>query len=147
MVAGTWNRCSPADYWALNDPNRPSVDGSTRAVIPSEWLRYRYINYTFIIPSRCGKENCMGFEYDSEKSAENKRKHGVDFEEAQALWSDSALLEIPARVTDEPRWVVIGKMNAKHWSAVITRRGDNVRIISVRRSRDEEVTIYESQDL
>ena len=75
------------------------------------------------------------------------RKHGVDFEEAQALRSDSALLEIPARVTDEPRSVVIGKMNGKHWSAVTTRRGDNVRIISVRRSRDEEVTIYESQDI
>jgi uncharacterized DUF497 family protein len=57
--------------------------------------------------------------------------------------SDSALLEIPARVTDEPHWVVIGTMNAKHWSAVVTRRGDNVRIISVRRSRDEEVTISE----
>ncbi len=89
----------------------------------------------------------MGFEYDPEKSADNKRKHGVDFEEAQALWSDFALLEIPARVTDEPRLVVIGKMNGKHWSAVITRRGDNVRIISVRRSRDEEVAIYESQDI
>ena len=66
----------------------------------------------------------MGFEYDSEKSAENKRKHGVDFEEAQALWSDPALLEIPARVSDEQRWVVVGKMNEKHWSAVITRRGE-----------------------
>jgi uncharacterized DUF497 family protein len=89
----------------------------------------------------------MGFEYDPEKSAENKRKHGVDFEEAQALWSDSALLEIPARVSDEPRWVVIGRLAEKHWSAVITRRNDNVRIISVRRSRDEEVEIYESQDI
>jgi len=89
----------------------------------------------------------MGFEYDPEKSAENKRKHGVDFEEAQALWSDSALVEIPARVSDELRWVVIGRMAEKHWSAVITRRNDNVRIISVRRSRDEEVEIYESQDL
>ncbi|HUX72408.1 MAG TPA: BrnT family toxin [Steroidobacteraceae bacterium] len=89
----------------------------------------------------------MGFEYDSAKSAENKRKHGVDFEEAQALWSDSALLEIPARVSDEPRWVVIGRMAEKHWSAVITRRNDNIRIISVRRSRDEEVEIYESEDL
>lgn len=89
----------------------------------------------------------MGFEHDSEKSAENKRKHGVDFEEAQALWSDSALVEIPARVSDEPRWVVIGRMAEEHWSAVITRRNDNVRIISVRRSRDEEVEIYESQDL
>ena len=89
----------------------------------------------------------MGFEYDPEKSAENKRKHGVDFEEAQALWSDPALLEIPVRVDDEPRWVVIGKMLDKHWSAVITRRDVNVRIISVRRSRDEEVEIYESKDI
>jgi len=88
----------------------------------------------------------MGFEYDPEKSAENKRKHRVDFEEAQALWSDSALLEIPARVSDEPRWVVIGRLAEKHWSAVITRRNENV-IISVRRSRDEEVEIYESQDV
>jgi len=89
----------------------------------------------------------MGFEYDSDKSAENKRKHGVDFEEAQVLWSDPELLEIPARVSDELRWVVIGKMNEKHWSAVITRRSENVRIISVRRSRDEEIEIYESQDI
>jgi uncharacterized DUF497 family protein len=89
----------------------------------------------------------MGFEYDPEKSAENKRKHGVDFEDAQRLWSDPVLLEIPARVSDELRWVVIGKMNEKHWSAVITRRSDNVRIISVRRSRDEEIEIYESQDI
>jgi uncharacterized protein len=89
----------------------------------------------------------MGFEYDPAKSAENKRKHGIDFEEAQGLWSDAALLEIPARVVDEPRWVMIGMIHEKHWSAVITRRGGNVRIISVRRSRDEEVEIYESQDI
>jgi uncharacterized DUF497 family protein len=43
--------------------------------------------------------------------------------------------------------VVIGKMIEKHWTGVITRRDDNVRIISVRRSRDEEVEIYESQDI
>jgi uncharacterized DUF497 family protein len=89
----------------------------------------------------------MGFEFDPDKSAENKRKHGVDFEEAQALWTDPDLLEVPARVTDEPRWVVIGRLLDKHWSAVITRRGDNVRIISVRRSRDEEVEVYESQNI
>lgn len=88
----------------------------------------------------------MGFEYDPEKSAENKRKHGLDFEEAQALWDDAALVEVPARVTDEPRWVVIGKLGEKHWSAVVTRRGENIRLISVRRSRDEEVAIYEGED-
>lgn len=88
----------------------------------------------------------MGFEYDPKKSAENKRKHGIDFEEAQALWNDAAVVEIPARVTDEPRWVVIGRIEDKHWSAVITRRDENIRLISVRRSRDEEVAIYESED-
>jgi uncharacterized DUF497 family protein len=89
----------------------------------------------------------MGFEYDPDKSAENKRKHGVDFEAAQRLWDDVGLVEIPARTTDEPRWLLIGKIDEKHWSAVITRRGDNVRLISVRRSRDEEVEIYESEDV
>jgi uncharacterized protein len=89
----------------------------------------------------------MRFEYDPDKSAENKRKHGIDFEEAQALWVDSALVEIPARTSDEPRWLLIGKIEQKHWSAVVTRRGENVRLISVRRSREEEVMIYESEDI
>jgi len=89
----------------------------------------------------------MPFEYDHPKSAENKRKHGIDFEEAQELWADSGLVELPARTTDEARWLLVGKIGEKHWSAVITRRGENVRPISVRRSRDEEVEIYESQDI
>ncbi|MFZ0771221.1 MAG: BrnT family toxin [Candidatus Sulfotelmatobacter sp.] len=89
----------------------------------------------------------MGFEYDPGKSEENKRKHGIDFEEAQALWADSALVEIPARTSDEPRWLLVGKIDQKHWSAVVTRRDENIRLISVRRSRDEEVRIYESQDI
>ncbi len=75
----------------------------------------------------------MRFEYDRDKSAENKRKHGIDFEEAQALWADPSLVEIPDR--------------EKHWSAVITRREENIRLISVKRSRDEEVRIYESEDI
>ena len=89
----------------------------------------------------------MGFEFDPDKSAENERKHGLDFEAAQALWDDAAVIEIPARVTGEPRWLVIGRIDGKHWSAVITRRGENIRLISVRRSREDEVAIYESEDL
>ena len=90
----------------------------------------------------------MRFEYDPEKSAENKRKHGIDFEEAQALWADFSLVEIPARTSDELRWLLIGKIGEKHWSAVVTRRNENIRrLISVRRSRDEEVRIYESEDI
>ncbi|HEY8053880.1 MAG: BrnT family toxin [Steroidobacterales bacterium] len=89
----------------------------------------------------------MEFEYDGPKSAANKSKHGIDFEEAQRLWDDCALVEIPARVSDEPRWLVIGTIGARHWSAVIARRGENIRLISVRRSRDEEVAIYESGEI
>ena len=66
----------------------------------------------------------MGFEYDPDKSAENKRKHGIDFEAVQKLWADAGLVEIPARTTDEPRWLLIGKIDEKHWSVIITRRGE-----------------------
>lgn len=89
----------------------------------------------------------MGFEYDPDKSVENKRKHGIDFVEAQRLWTDAGLVEIPARTKDEPRWLLIGRIDEKLWSAVITRRGEYIRLISVRRSRDEEVEIYESEDV
>lgn len=85
----------------------------------------------------------MDFEFDDSKSRSNKSKHGIDFEEAQLLWLDDMLIEIPARTSDEPRFLVIGRIRGIHWSAVITYRDDRVRIISVRRARIEEVEIYE----
>ena len=85
----------------------------------------------------------MDFEFDLRKSASNKKKHGIDFEEAQELWGDPHLLEVEARSTDEPRFLLIGKIGSKHWSAVFTYRDGKVRIISVRRSRKEEVDLYE----
>lgn len=85
----------------------------------------------------------MEFEFDESKSLANKKKHGIDFIEAQLLWLDSMLVEIPARTVDEPRFLVVGSIAGVHWSAVITYRDDRIRIISVRRSRREEVEIYE----
>ena len=87
----------------------------------------------------------MEFEFDKRKSERNKRKHGIDFVEAQLLWEDSDLIEIPARTEDEPRFLVIGKIQEKHWSGIITYRKHRIRIISVRRSRREEIEIYESE--
>ena len=87
----------------------------------------------------------MAFEYDPNKSAANKLKHGIDFEEALALWSDPWLLEAPARTDDEPRFLVIGKILDRHWSAICVRRESNIRIISVRRARKQEVERYESR--
>lgn len=86
----------------------------------------------------------MNFEFDRKKSRANEKKHGIDFVEAQVLWEDPDLLEIPARTTDEPRSLVVGKIAGKYWSGIITYRGENIRIISVRRSRDEEIELYES---
>jgi len=84
------------------------------------------------------------FEFDPRKSEANETKHGIDFTEAQGLWRDVMRVEVPARTVDEPKWLVIGLIDGKHWSAVVTHRGQRTRIISVRRSRDEEVAIYES---
>ena len=84
------------------------------------------------------------FEFDETKSQSNLLKHGIDFVDAQALWNDPSLLEIPAKTEDEPRFLMIGVVAGKYWSAVITYRGVNVRLISVRRSRTEEVSLYES---
>ena len=84
------------------------------------------------------------FEFDGRKSQSNKRKHGIDFVEAQVLWDDPDLIEIPAQTADEVRTLVIGKIKGAHWSAIITWRAEKIRIIAVRRSRREEVEVYES---
>ena len=86
----------------------------------------------------------MDFDFDPNKSASNKAKHGIDFIEAQVLWDDPNMIEIPAHVTGERRFLVVGKIAENHWSGIITYRDDCIRIISVRRSRAEEVDLYES---
>ena len=86
----------------------------------------------------------MKFEFDNRKGQLNKKKHGIDFDEAQALWEDPDRVQVPGRTIDEPRFIVIGKISDEHWSAIVPHRFDKIRIISVRRSRKEEVQIYES---
>ena len=85
----------------------------------------------------------MEFEFDEAKSRTNEAKHGIDFAASQALWLDELRVEIPTRIESEPRLMVVGLIAGKHWSAVITHREQRVRIISVRRSRPEEVAVYE----
>ncbi len=86
----------------------------------------------------------MTFDFDSRKSESNKEKHGLDFYEAQALWDDPDLIEVPVKTSDEPRYLVVGKISGKHWAGVITYRSESIRIISVRRARKEEIDLYES---
>ena len=85
----------------------------------------------------------MKFEYDPNKSRSNKEKHGIDFEEAQALWLDDDRLEIPAFFRGEERFALIGSIPERMWTAVFTMRGGTIRLISCRHSRKEEVALYE----
>jgi hypothetical protein len=85
----------------------------------------------------------MEFTFDSKKSRLNEEKHGIDFKEAQRLWEDPERLIIPARNLDEPRFLLIGKIDNQYWSAIFTIRKTEIRLISVRRSRKNEKEIYE----
>jgi uncharacterized protein len=84
----------------------------------------------------------MEFEFDLTKSSSNKAKHDIDFVTARALWDDVSRLEIAAHSLDEPRFQVLGLIGNKVWSAFITYRTDKIRIISVRRARENEEEIY-----
>ena len=85
----------------------------------------------------------MEFEYDPAKSEMNKGKHGIDFENAKALWADPRGIEAPSRHEGEPRFVRIAKIESKLWVAIFTYRETNIRIISVRRGREKEELLYE----
>ena len=86
----------------------------------------------------------FSFEFDEAKSLSNLSKHGIDFVECQLFWLDPDLVEIPAKTIDEPRSLIIGRIGDQFWSVAVTYRSENIRIISVRRSRDEEIKLYES---
>ncbi len=110
--------------------------GWARGAHPTELLLNEY--------KRNNLYSMSTFEYDDAKSRANLEKHGIDFLDAQSLWNDPRLLEIQAKSDDEPRFLAIGLIGSKHWSAVITYRNGAIRLISVRRSRKREVDLYES---
>lgn len=87
----------------------------------------------------------MPFEWDDQKSASNKAKHGIDFETAQALWLDEKRVEIEVACLEEKRWAIIAGLNEKIWTAIYTMRSNTIRLISVRRARPKEIGLYENK--
>ncbi|KAB0679769.1 BrnT family toxin [Aureimonas leprariae] len=87
----------------------------------------------------------MRFEFDPGKSAANLAKHGIDFVEPQRLWDDPRLFIFVARTEEETRYLAVGQLGDRCWSAVYTPRRDRVRLISVRHARRLEIERYESQ--
>ena len=84
------------------------------------------------------------FEFDPNKSEANKLKHGIDFYMARRLWKDPRRIEIPARWVDESRFLIIACIDKEIWSAIYSIRNKRIRIISVRKARDNEKEIYHS---
>ena len=84
------------------------------------------------------------FEFDPDKSKANELKHGIDFYKARRLWNDPHRVEIPARWVDEVRFVLIASMGNEVWAAICTLRNKRIRIISVRKARENEKEIYHS---
>jgi uncharacterized DUF497 family protein len=87
----------------------------------------------------------MPFEWDKKKNLSNARKHGIDFATAALLWQDVNRVEIESPYPVEDRTVVIGKIDKKLWAAVVTQRGDSIRIISARRARKKEAQLYDQE--
>ena len=88
-------------------------------------------------------------DFNQAKSASNKAdpNRNIDFGEARALWQDPDNQTLRLPYAEEPRWIIIGRLNDKLWSAIYTLRNDRVRIISVRRSRPKEEKAYAERRL
>lgn len=87
----------------------------------------------------------MDFGYDPKKSHTNEQKHGIAFDRARLLWLDEKRLVVPARSTTESREAIIAELEGVLWTAIYTLRGTTIRIISVRRSRNEERQNYHNR--
>jgi len=87
-----------------------------------------------------------GFEWDPEKEQDNRRKHGVGFDEARTVFEDPGALIKPDPVHSlgEERYIILGRSSRDRLLVVVhTDRGDLVRIISARPATPRERRAYE----
>ncbi len=85
----------------------------------------------------------MQYEWDENKNAANKVKHGVDFSAAERFCWETALETIDDRADyDEKRWIALGLIGARLYVMIYTLRGNNIRIISLRKANHREVEHY-----
>ena len=87
----------------------------------------------------------MEFEYDPVKSKINVEKHGINFDHAKLLWLDEKRIVVPARSITEPREAIIAQHDDTLWAAIYMMRGDSIRLISVRKSRNKEREGYNNR--
>ncbi len=86
----------------------------------------------------------MGIEWDEAKRRANLDKHGLDFGDAGEVLSGPCLEKLDRRKDyGEDRWVLLGNLHGRTVYMVYAERGENIRIISLRRATAEEAGIYE----
>lgn len=92
----------------------------------------------------------LEFEWDTAKSTSNKKKHGISFEEAQTVFNDpnARLISDPDHSDEEDRFVLLGLSEQLRILVVCHcyRESDTqIRIISARRAKRNEIKSYEEQ--
>ena len=85
----------------------------------------------------------MEFEFDQNKSDANENKHGINFIEAQNLWSDEYHMVVELEHKGEQRYLIVAHYSGSFWSAIYVMRAQKVRIISTRRATRNEVSFYD----
>ena len=85
----------------------------------------------------------MEFEYDPQKNASNRERHGIDFVEAQKLWEAYHAIVPADMVGGESREAIIGKIEGELYLAIFTVRRGRIRLISCHRADGKWEDIYE----
>ena len=85
----------------------------------------------------------MRFEWDPQKNEATQRDRNISFEDATFLWDSPSSIEVPAKTDGEVRVAKIGFLFDKLHICIFTYRGENIRIISVRRAHPKEEKQYE----
>ena len=92
----------------------------------------------------------LKFEWDDRKDAENWRKHGISFEEAETVFYDEQALLItdPDHSTEEDRFILLGLSSALRTLVVChcyRQDGEVIRLITARRADRQERGEYEQR--
>ena len=83
--------------------------------------------------------------FDPTKDAANRKKHGISLAEGDGVLHDPLALTIEDSSTQgEQRFISIGMNVFGHLRVVVyALRGDDARIISVRKAQPKEIRAYE----
>ena len=88
----------------------------------------------------------MTFEWDPDKAHSNHEKHGISFADAVEVLSDPYAITIEDQTSEEQRHITIGlDAIGRILVVVYTWRGDNIRIISARKTTARERVQYEER--